>query len=182
MPVRTASCFALGLALIFTPALPAIALPEDVEQPIEIESDSAELDEVRGVAVYAGKVRMVQGTLIVTAETLTIETAEDAVTRITADGDADPATFVQQLEPGNPDDPDLKVQGRAAQIIYFTADERVEFEGDAELTQASDRFTGNQISYDLQARRVNANAGAEGERMTFTLDPSRLRARRKEGN
>ena len=176
MPVRTAACFALGLALIFTPALPAIALPEDVEQPIEIESDSAELDEVRGVAVYAGKVRMVQGTLIVTAETLTIETAEDAVTRITADGDADPATFVQQL------DPDLKVQGRAAQIIYFTAEERIEFEGDAELTQASDRFTGNQISYDLQARRVNASAGAEGERMTFTLDPSRLRARRKEGN
>ncbi|MEE4298368.1 MAG: lipopolysaccharide transport periplasmic protein LptA [Pseudomonadales bacterium] len=171
-----------ALALILALAAPALrALPEDGEQPIEIESDRAELDEASGVAVYAGDVRMRQGTLVVTAETLTISTDDDAVTRITADGDGDdePATFTQQIEAGPATDPDLQVRGRAAQIVYLTAEERIEFEGDAELSQATDRFEGDRISYDLRARRVNASAGG-GERMTFTLDPARMRRREGE--
>lgn len=171
---------ALALALPIVLAGPAaLALPDDAEQPIEIESDRAELDETSGVAVYAGNVRMRQGTMVVTAETLTIETADDAVTRITADGDDEAATFVQQIEPGPATDPDLQVRGRAAQIVYLTTDERIEFEGEAELAQATDRFEGERISYDLRARRVNASAGG-GERMTFTLDPTRMRRRESE--
>ena len=167
----------LGLFLAALAAAPATALPEDAQQPIEIESDRAELDEANGVAVYAGDVRMRQGTMIVTAEQLTIRTAADEVTRITADGDERPATFVQQIEPGPATDPDLQVRGRAAQIVYLTADERIEFEGDAELAQATDRFEGERISYDLRERRVNASAGDDGGRMTFVLDPARLRER-----
>ncbi len=174
--VRAAFALLLALALL---APCARALPDDAEQPIEIESDRAELDETSGVAVYAGNVRMRQGTMVVTAETLTIQTAEDAVTRITADGDDEPATFVQQIEPGPASDPDLQVRGRATQIVYVTTDERIEFEGDAELAQATDRFEGDRISYDLRARRVNASAGG-GERMTFTLDPTRMRRRERE--
>lgn len=167
---------ALALALLFAAAPGALALPDDAEQPIEIESDRAELDETSGVAVYAGNVRMRQGTMVVTAETLTIQTDEDAVTRIVADGDEAPATFVQQIEAGPATDPDLQVRGRASQIVYLTSDERIELEGEAELAQATDRFEGDRISYDLQARRVNASAGG-GERMTFTLDPTRMRRR-----
>lgn len=170
-----------ALALVLAIASPAaLALPEDAEQPIEIESDSAELDEASGVAVYAGDVRMRQGTMVVTAQTLTISTDDDAVTRITADGGGDdaPATFTQQLEAGPATDPDLQVRGRAAQIVYLTAEERIEFEGDAELSQATDRFEGDRISYDLRARRVNASARG-GERMIFTLDPTRMRTRER---
>jgi lipopolysaccharide export system protein LptA len=147
---------ATGLALGLLLASWAVALPDDAAQPIEIESDSAELDEVSGVAVYAGNVRMRQGTMIVTAETLTIRTADDAVTRIVADGDGEPATFV-----------------------YVTNEERIEFEGEAELAQSTDRFEGDRITYDLRERRVNARAGSDGERMTFVLDPARMRTRRE---
>ena len=179
MPAIFPAARAAGLVLGLLLATGAAALPDDAEQPIEIESDSAELDEVSGVAVYAGNVRMRQGTMVVTAETLTIRTADDAVTRIVADGDAEPATFVQQLEPGPATDPDLQVRGRASQIVYVTNEERIEFEGEAELSQATDRFEGQRITYDLRERRVNASAGSDGERMTFVLDPARMRARRE---
>ena len=109
--------------------------------------------------------------MVVTAETLTIETRDETVIRITADGDDAPATYEQLLAVGDPQ----KVLGRAASIVYVTEEERIEFAGDAELSQASDRFTGQRITYDLRERRVAADAGEDGERMTFTISPSRLR-------
>ena len=157
------------LAAILLPA--AHALPDDAEQPIEISADRAEIDDATGTATYFGDVRMKQGSMIVTAETLRIETRNDEVTRIVADGDEELATFEQQLEVTDPD----KVLGRAASIVYRTLEERIEFTGDAELAQSTDRFTGEEISYDLRERKVDASGGEE--RMTFTINPRSVRER-----
>ena len=157
------------LAVILLPA--AHALPDDAEQPIEISADRAEIDDATGTATYFGDVRMKQGSMIVTAETLRIETRNDEVTRIVADGDEELATFEQQLEVTDPD----KVLGRAASIVYRTLEERIEFTGDAELAQSTDRFTGEEISYDLRERKVDASGGEE--RMTFTINPRSVRER-----
>lgn len=41
----------------------AHALPSDSSQPINIQADSAELDDKRGIAIYRGDVVITQGTL-----------------------------------------------------------------------------------------------------------------------
>lgn len=163
------------LLLALTGAGPALALPGDRDQPIEISADRAELDDATGTATYFGDVRMDQGTLRVTAETLTIETDEgDTVTRITAEGDpeGEPARYQQQPEPASE-----LVQAQARTIVYFTGAERIELSGAARLRQARDEFEGERITYDLRERKVAAEAGRDDERINFTIDPSRTRPR-----
>lgn len=131
----------------------AFALPTDSKQPIHISADSAEISEPKGVATYTGNVELEQGSLHVTADKLTIHTKNGEVTLITAAGKR--ARFHQQ-----PEVDAAPVQGGARSISYFTNEQKVVLEGDAELKQAEDSFRGERIEYDIATKVVNA-AGAE---------------------
>jgi len=131
------------------------ALPEDAEQPIHIRADSAELDENKNLVVYHGSVRMDQGTMRVTADTMTIELKDQLVVRITAEGDR--AHYQQQLKPD-----ESMVYADAKTIVYFTQDERVQLTGNAYLTQNKNEFTGDLIKYDIRQGKVDAHATGEG--------------------
>ncbi len=146
-------------------ALPGVAaaLPGDSAQPIRITADRAELDENTGVAVYIGNVQMHQGTLAVTADRLTIHTAGEQVTRVRAEGRR--AHYQQQPSTGA-----ALVQANANVIIYYLDEERVHLEGDAELIQDQDVFTGGEIVYDIAAGAVQARAASNG-RVRMTLEP-----------
>src|SRR3546814_14353678 len=61
----------LGLSAFWLGAS-AWALPEDREQPIRVQADTAELDDRQGVAVYRGDVVITQGTMKITGDTVTI--------------------------------------------------------------------------------------------------------------
>lgn len=163
----------LRLALLALAGLAggAMALPEDRDQPIRISAERAEIDDATGTATYMGDVRLDQGTLRVTAETLVIETEDEAVTRITARGadDGEPARY-QQI----PAEDEAPVEANAATIVYRTTDERIELDGDARLRQDQDRFEGDRIVYDLRARTVAATSTREDSRVNFTIRPDRL--------
>ena len=60
--------FASATAVLFATTLSLLsglahALPSDSQQPINIQADSAEMDDKRGVAIYRGDVIITQGTL-----------------------------------------------------------------------------------------------------------------------
>ena len=139
------------------------AAPEDADQPINIRADSAELDEAKGLAIYRGSVQLDQGTLRVTADTMTIELADQKVVRITAEGNL--ARYQQQL---NQDQ--KTVIANAETIVYHTQAERVELIGQAHLTQNDNEFRGALIEYDMRAGKVNASA-SEG-RVQMILSPA----------
>jgi lipopolysaccharide transport protein LptA len=109
---------AIGLlvALIAHPAWTATA---DADQPIHIRADSAELDETRGMVIYRGAVRLDQGTLKVTADTMTIELEDERVIRVTAEGRR--ALYQQRLTEDRPE-----VLADADKIVYHTQDERID--------------------------------------------------------
>ena len=86
----------------------AAALSSDREQPIELEADSAHIDERTGVSVYTGNVKLTQGSTRLLADRLTVERGEDG-NRVVAEGQ--PATFSQQ-----PDDKPKPVEGLAKTI------------------------------------------------------------------
>ncbi len=136
-------------------SLPAGAVPEDAEQPIHIRADAAELDEAKGLATYRGDVRMDQGTMRVTADTMIIELKDEQVVKITAEGNR--AHYQQRLRKD-----EAEVLADARTIIYHTQDERVELVGDAFLTQDGNEFTGQVITYDIRAGKVDATAKEAG--------------------
>ena len=79
----------VAIATLLAGLLPAgasFALPEDRDQPIQITADTAIRDEKQGVTVYTGNVHMIQGSLDIVADTITIfhETAQ--ADKIAAEG------------------------------------------------------------------------------------------------
>ncbi len=145
----------------------AWALPEDAQQPIHIHSDSAELDQNKSVAVYHGSVRMEQGTMKVTGDTMTVELKDQLVVRIIAEGN--PAHYQQQVKPN-----ESKVFADAKKIVYFTQEERVELTGNAYLTQDKNEFTGELIKYNVREGKVDAQANGQGN-VQMILQPAALK-------
>lgn len=143
----------------------AMALPEDADQPISIRADSVEYDQNGNRVIYRGSVQVDQGTLRVTAETLTIDLQDGKkVLRITAVDT--PAHYQQQIEAGE----DL-VRAHALTIVYHTQDERVDLKGEANLEQEGSTLTGDLIVYDIVAGRVDATAERE-EPVHMVLQPA----------
>src|ERR1700722_16492376 len=50
----------------------AYALPTDKNQPVHITADTAHLDKSTGISVFQGRVKLTQGTSILTTEKLTV--------------------------------------------------------------------------------------------------------------
>jgi lipopolysaccharide export system protein LptA len=132
------------------------ALPEDSEQPIRIQANTATLDDRRNTAVYTGDVIITQGSMRLTGNRVTLTTDGDgAVNKIVSVGN--PATFVQTPRPGQG-----PVKARAQTIEYFAADERVVLIDNAHLDQDGNTFTGQYVRYDVTQQLVEAGRATEG--------------------
>jgi lipopolysaccharide export system protein LptA len=79
---RTAVLALLGSAL----AMPCMALPDDRQQPISIESDYAERNEKTGRTVYRGNVVISQGSVLIEAEEITLHVENSKISRIECTG------------------------------------------------------------------------------------------------
>jgi lipopolysaccharide export system protein LptA len=155
--------FVSGLLISFQ----ALALPEDSQQPIHIHSDSAELDQNKNLAIYHGSVKMEQGTMTVTGDTMTVVLQDQLVVRIIAEGDR--AHYQQQVKPD-----ESMVLADAKKIVYFTQEQRVELTGNAYLTQDKNEFTGELIKYDVNEGKVDASANGQGK-VQMVLQPAALK-------
>jgi lipopolysaccharide export system protein LptA len=164
----------LAVALLGIVAGDAMALPEDSEQPIHIHSDSAELDQNKSVAIYHGSVRMEQGTMTVTGDTMTVELQDQLVVRIIAEGDR--AHYQQQVKPD-----ESIVFADAKKIVYFTQEERVELIGNAYLTQDKNEFTGELIKYNVREGKVDATANGQGK-VQMILQPAALKKQQNQAH
>jgi lipopolysaccharide export system protein LptA len=151
----------LGLLVISTAAL---GLPEDSDQPIHIRADTAEIDNQEERVIYRGSVQVDQGTLRVTADTMTVEYEDQKVVRITAEGN--PAHYKQQIEAD-----EEEVHADALTIIYHTRDERIELVERASLEQEGSTLAGDLIIYDIVEGKVDATAKDDAP-VRMTLQPA----------
>jgi len=147
------------------------ALPTDKNQPIHINSDTAEVDDLKGVAIYRGNVVIIQGTLNLTADMVTIYNNEKGVSRLEANGE--PAHYRQQHEP---DEPEINAYGD--KITYHVDKEAIAINKNAKFEQENNSFTGERIDYDMKKRTVNAysnqSAGAPpgSDRVEMVIQPN----------
>jgi len=157
-------------ALLFAAALlgppPSVALTGDKEQPIHIEADRVDIDDVRRVSVYRGNVRYTQGSMRLDADEVSIYYDEARnFQRMRAEGQ--PARFRQR-----PDGQAEDMLGEAVEIEYTVAPERLVLKQQAHIWNQGDEFAGEIITYDIAADHVVARRGAaEENRVQVVIQP-----------
>ncbi|MBF7142830.1 MULTISPECIES: lipopolysaccharide transport periplasmic protein LptA [Pseudomonas] len=150
--------FLLGLGAALG-SVNALALPNDRDQPIHIQSDDAQLDDKQGVAVYTGGVIITQGSMKITGNKVT-------VTR-TPSGDVDVFTAVGNLAyyEQKPAVDKPIVQAYGVTIQYFASQNRIVLIDKAKVINDGNTSEGEKIVYDTVRQVVNAGR-ATGSKVT----------------
>lgn len=165
LPCLVVALVALRLILC---AEAALALPDDRDQPIYIQSDRAERDERKGTTVYTGKVEIDQGSLHISADQVTIAMRGNQVNRIDANGK--PVRIRQQPAPDQ-----QSVQAQAHTLQYDVQNEVLILIDKASVTQEGSTVNGERIEYYMQEQRVKASAGSgrpgETSRVQMVIQP-----------
>jgi lipopolysaccharide export system protein LptA len=154
------SLIALNLSLPLVFAAPAgHALSTDKNQDIEIESNSAYLDDTKNISIYSGEVVVVQGSMRITGDKMTIfYTNENELDKIIVEGR--PATF-RQL----PDNSEVYDEAEALVMEYYEGRSLIILDGQARVKQGERRLIADHVEYDTELSQVRANSeqGAAGE-------------------
>lgn len=150
----------------------AMALSSDKNQPIEIEADYAELDDIRRVAVYKGNVEVTQGSIRLNGDILTITyTPEHQIKVATLEGK--PARFRQRLDNTTED-----AEGEAIKIEYIADQNLLSLIEKAKVIRQKQIYTGHRMVYDtnrdfltMQSAGVSSSPGSAGERVKIIIPP-----------
>ena len=169
--------FAALLALAVWAAA-AHGLASDKDQPIEVEADTAELDDAKKISVYRGNVIVTQGTIRMTGDVMTVHQTED--------GDLDtlilegrPATY-RQL----PEKTAVYDEAEALRMEYYELRNYVILIRQAIVTQEGLKFSGNRIEYDTAQSKVKAwsekTAGDAGTKPAGTGERVKIIIKKKD--
>lgn len=158
----------LVVLLFATPWQTSIALTSDDKQPIEIEADSAELDDLNHVSIYRGDVVAIQGSIRMTGDTMTVHfTDENDMEILIMEGN--PATY-RQL----PDNSNVYDEAEALRMEYYELKNMVILIKDAVVTQERSVFSGDRIEYDTILNKVNAWSDPDSEeKVITTIEPKK---------
>ncbi|MEE8320791.1 MAG: lipopolysaccharide transport periplasmic protein LptA, partial [Gammaproteobacteria bacterium] len=119
-------------------------------QDIEIEANSAELDDKKGITIYRGNVVVTQGSMRMTGDIMTVTyTEEDELDTVIVEGK--PAHY-RQL----PDNKDVYDEAEALRMEYYALKNFIVLIDKALVKQEGLRFSGNLIEYDTLLSQVKA--------------------------
>ena len=143
------------------------ALTEDAQQPIEIEAESVMVDEAAGFNEFIGDAEVRQGSLVMTAEIIQVQTNADGVETMIAKGTPDqPAKYIQSQE-----NQARLIEATATLITYDVNDGMIFLVGDAYLVQGFDSFSGDSLTYDINNDKVLVKGSEDGtKRVKFKID------------
>lgn len=145
------------------------ALPEDSQQPINIQSDRASqkvLSEGEKTE-YFGSVLMTQGSLKISGEHIVIMSKDRKVQSIVATGK--PVHFEQQSDP---DKEPMKAE--ADKLNYRLKNETVILTENARLDQGGNIVSGKRIEYNIASEQVKASSGSDdASRVKMILLPEK---------
>ncbi len=139
----------------------ASALPQDWQQQLVIESDTAEFDRKSGVVVYQGNVQLQQGTLNIQADSILLIFNGDTLEQAVSEGK--PALYEQQIVANKP-----LTKAHAQRIEFFAGRQELRFKGNAVLSQENNVFSGELIRYDMISETVYATGGEPANDQTDT--------------
>ena len=144
----------------------AFALPEDAKQPIEIEAKSVTVDETTGFNEFSGNAEVKQGSLLLFAELIQVQTNSDGVETMIAKGTLEkPAKYIQSQE-----NQARFIEATATLITYNVNEGMIFLVGNAHLVQGFDSFSGDSLNYDINNYKVVVKGSEDGtERVKFKI-------------
>ncbi len=151
-----------GLLLVAGTTHAALTLDRDT--PIQIEADSAVIDEPSGSAIYRGHVQLRQGQMQLQASELTVYIKNGKATKAIAHGR--PVQLDQAATAT-----EESIHAEASHITFLIEEDRMLLDDQASLKQGDRLFQGAHIDYNVTKRRVNAS-GAGKSRVLLVLPPS----------
>jgi lipopolysaccharide export system protein LptA len=164
----------LALLALAMPAMLAVALPDDRDQPIHITADKALRDEKKGVTIYTGNVVLVQGSMELEAETLTVYHTTEKADQMIATGN--PAKMRQQ--------PELNkgiVHAQGKVITYFRNEDKVNLRTDAKIEQDGAVVSGDSIDYIIAKQLITAQSdGTQPDNRVQVVIPPNVQQQQKE--
>ncbi len=134
-----------------------MALSTDKQQDIEIEANSAEMDDVKGISIYRGDVVVIQGSIKMTGDVMTVHFDENGDMELVI-MDGKPATYKQL-----PDDSKIYDEAEALRMEYYVLKDYVILINKALVTQEGLRFSGDRIEYDTVNSQIKAKTVAKTE-------------------
>ncbi len=145
----------------------AFALPEDAKQPIEIEAQSVVVDETTGLNKFSGNAEVRQGSLLLLAELIQVQTDNEEVVSMIAQGSLEkPAKYIQRQE-----NQARFIEASATLITYNVNEGMIFLVGSAHLVQGFESFSGDTLEYDINNNKVNAKGSEDGtKRVKFKID------------
>ena len=147
---------------------PALSLPDDRDKPIRITADTAIRDEKQGFTVYTGNVHMIQGSLDIVADKLTIYHENADADKIVAEGN--PAKMKQRPAVDEP-----MVRARAQTIEFYKLEDRVHLKIDAHITRDDgSSVTGDSIDYYISDELIKADSdqSPDGSPVVVVIPPT----------
>ena len=144
----------------------AFALPEDAKQPIEIEAKSVTVDETTGFNEFSGNAEVKQGSLLLFAELIKVQTNSDGVETMIAKGTLEkPAKYIQSQE-----NQGRFIEATATLITYNVNECMIFLVCNAHLVQGFDSFSGDSLNYDINNDKVVVKGSEDGtERVKFKI-------------
>lgn len=127
----------------------------DRDKPINLEADTVDVNDQTRVSTYQGNVRLIQGTLVISADKLVVVQDAEGLSKGTAYGR--PAYFKQKR-----DGMDENVEGWAQRIEYDGKTEKLEMFTQARVKRGQDEVRGNYITYDGQSESYRVVGGRDG--------------------
>lgn len=142
--------YILGVILAFTMSA-ALALSTDKQKDIEIEADSAEMDDIKGITIYRGDVVVTQGSIRMTGHTMTVHFDDNGDMELVI-MQGKPATY-RQL----PDNSETYDEAEARQMEYYALKDYIILIDNALVTKPNgSRMSGSRIEYDTVLSKVLA--------------------------
>jgi lipopolysaccharide export system protein LptA len=162
------------LILLFLVACgpPALALPADSDQPIQISADAGTVNEAKGISTYSGNVTIDQGSMHISADEVEVIVVDSEVVQIIARTDT-ASTRLAHYE-HQQEGSDTPVLAEARLITYMVQEERLHLSGQAVLKQMRDSFSGELLYYDVNRGFVDLKSGdAAGDRIKMIINPKK---------
>lgn len=145
----------------------ALALKEDADQPIYIESNSATYDDAKGVSIYLGDVEVNQGSMRMTSDELIIYLKDGSINKLVSKGT--PVRFKQTPESGKQD-----IRGKSLYAEYYPNKALLILKKKAIVWQGDDTYASEIIEYDNKNSIVKAGeTSTDNKRVRVVLQPKK---------
>ncbi len=154
-------------SVIFAVSLPALALKDDTQKPISIDSVKQALDMTGNTATFTEDVIVKQGSIDIRADKVVVTRPDGDSKKMIIEAFGNPVTFYQLQDNGKP------IKGRGSKMRYEMDKELVTLTGNAYLEQLDSNIKGDRITYLVPTQQMEAFSD-KGKRVTTVLLPSQL--------